>query len=125
MILPVFCIAIHPHCVTQRPARGIFKNGYRQERIPHVEMEMVGMGGVVVRPEGDRENPAGALVDAFQELSFRSAIAPMRFHIDQAAVLETKAGDVDGVRPGMFGLAARAGNVAAGEAAIGLDPGDR
>ena len=86
---------------------------------------MVGMGRVIVRPERDRENPAGALVDALQEFAFLAAIGPMGFDIDQAAILEAQARDIDGIGGGVFGFAPRAGDVAAGKAAIGFDPGDR
>ena len=93
--------------------------------MPHVEVEMVRMGRVIVRPERNRENPAGALVHSLQEGAFLSAIVPMRLDIDEAPVLKAEARDVDGICPGMFRPAARAGNISAGEAAIGLDPRDR
>ena len=88
MILPGFLYWLSSKLRDATSGKGDLQVGLPAgARIPHVEMEVVGMGRVVVRPEGDRENPAGALVDALQEFAFLAAIGLMGFDIDQAAVL--------------------------------------
>jgi len=85
---------------------------------------MVRVGGIIVGAEGDGEDIAAAFVHALEEFRLLSALFPVGFHVDQAAILKAEAGNVDGIGVGMFGEAAAAGDVATGEAAIGFDPGE-
>ena len=86
---------------------------------------MVLVGRVIVGAERDGEDIAAAVMDAFQEFGFRSALFPMGFYVDQATVFEAETGNVDGIGMGVLGETAAAGDIAAGEAPIGLDPGKR
>lgn len=76
---------------------------------------MVAVGGVVVRRQGRREQPAGAVPDLPKEARLGSRALPVGDDPDPAAVGESESGDVDGIGRGM--LAPRAFRAAVDPAA--------
>src|SRR5690606_5989306 len=76
-----------------------------------VEVEVIGVGGVVVGAEHDVEPVAGAIAHDAQEGGFGGrgrgfvSVAPVGQHADAATVLEHEAGDVEGVGGGVAAAA--------------------
>ena len=72
-----------------------------------VEVEMVVVPAVVVGAEHGREHAARAAVDGAQEIALRKRAAPAVLEVDDGAVLQDEARDVDGVGVAMLGEEAR------------------
>ena len=53
-------------------------------------MKMIGMGGIVFRPQRHREQIARTLVKTPQEFLLRPSCIPMRFHADETAILKAE-----------------------------------
>src|SRR5687768_6023189 len=95
--------------------------------LSHVEMKMVAVEGVGIRPEHDSEAPAGGGVDVAKEAAHvLVAAVPAGQDRDPAPVGEDERADVDGIGPAMLAEAGAGAAVdrAAAVGAEALDPDD-
>ena len=90
-----------------------------------VHMEMVCMGGVVVRAEHRAEHVAGAVAHTAQELGFGVFPIPVAQDADALAILRHKGGDVDCIAGRVFAPIITAADPPTAERAQMVDPGDR
>src|SRR5690606_27868328 len=92
---------------------------------PHVQVEVITVGRVVLRPQGHPEAVARRIAHLAQEPRLRPLPVPVPRHADAPAVLEAEAGDIQGVGAGMLAAPLATADVAAGEAAEMIDPRHR
>ena len=93
---------------------------------PHVHMEMISVGRVVVRPEHRIELPAGAIPDEPQKPPVIAIILPVLEHRNPTPVCKTKACDVQRIGPSVLTEASLGAviDVTAGKAAQMIDLSD-
>src|SRR3990167_3489779 len=84
-------------------------------------MQVIAVGGVVLRSEGDIEAGASAFMHQTQEARGLALSRPVAQHTDAPTVLQAKPSDIQGIGRGMLAAALTARDAAAGEAADMLD----
>lgn len=90
------------------------------------EVEVVVVGGVVVRGQHQGEAAARAVADHAQEIAIgRAAVGPITFYADAAAIRQFESRDIDRAGGGMAAAVVGARYVAAVVAAHGVDPHQR
>src|SRR3546814_5775877 len=89
----------------------------------HIEMEVIVMGGVIIRAEHRSKTLAGAVVDDLKETPRPVIAVPVVLDRDPAAICQHKGRDIDSIAMRMFGQVS--GHIAvhfsAGIGAIGFN----
>src|SRR3546814_1808685 len=69
----------------------------------HIEMEVIVMGGVIIRAEHRSKTLAGAVVDDLKETPRPVIAVPVVLDRDPAAICQHKGRDIDSIAMRMFG----------------------
>ena len=90
----------------------------------HVDVEMVGVAGVVIGAQDHVEQQAGARPQIAQERRRWTSRVPVPLQAHQAAVCQFESGNIEGVGGGMFAHPAAAAHGTAGVASKMRDAAD-
>jgi len=97
----------------------------QREKRPAVEMEMIVVGGIIIRANGQPEIGACGAMYRAQEATFRGLFSPMPANADRPSVGQHEAADIRSVGGGVLTAHIQpkriAGNIAAGIAAVALN----